>query len=166
MKNLDATIGKITGFFHIIGTILMMVVCLVFATAILSRPLGIGIMGLDELAGVLAVLMTFMGIAYVMREGKHINLDTAINMLGPRKRKAVDWFNNLVMVFVCALMIWQGLRLGIHSLVQQDTTYFMGFPYYIIRLAVPFGMILFLIEVCLLIAHSVVRKPTVKKEGV
>jgi len=154
----DVWLAKITGIFHIIGAVLLAFIVIVILLGVVSRFLRFGIIGLDELSAVLGVLMTFMGIAYVLREEKHIRIDILINLLNPRNRAISKGFNYVVMIIICGVMIWQGFRLAIFSYVQKFTSYLFGFPLYIIRIVVLVGMILFLAEVFCHITHTVRRK--------
>ena len=161
----DFWVAKITGIFHILGAVLFAAIVVDIMLGIASRFLRLGIVGLDEVGAILGVLIVFMGIAYVLREEKHIGIEVLTSLLNTRYRAISEMFNYVVMIIICGVMIWQSFRLAIFSYVQQFKSYIFGFPLYIMRIAVLVGMILFLAEVfCHMAAHNVKRKKTLIEE--
>ena len=163
--NLDSWVAKITGIFQSFGAVLLAAIVFVVFVGIISRYSSTyGIMGLDEVGAILGVCMVFFGIAYALREEKHIGIEVLTSLLDAHmKAKAIsEMFNYVVMIIICCLMIWQCFRLAIFSYVQQFKSYIFGFPLYIMRIVVLVGMISFLVEVFCQIAHLVRRNKNVK----
>ena len=161
----DFWVAKITGIFHILGAVLFAAIVVDIMLGIASRFLRLGIVGLDEVGAILGVLIVFTGIAYVLREEKHVQIDILTNLLNTRNRAISEGFSNVAMIIICGVMIWQGFRLAIFAYVRQFQSLLFGFPLYIMRIGVLVGMMLFLAEVfCHMAAHNVKRKKTLIEE--
>lgn len=154
----DAWVAKIAGIFHILGAVLLGCIVAIMLIGIGVRYVRVTLVGIDELSAILGVLMVFMGIAYVLREKKHVQVEVLTNLLSPRNRAISEVFVDAAMILICCVMIWQGFRLAIFAYVQGFGSFLLGFPLYIVRIVVLVGMILFLAEVLCHIPHTVRHK--------
>ena len=151
----DEWMAKITGFFHILGAVLLALTVVDILSGIGYRLLRFGFVGSDELGAILGVLMVFMGIPYIHRKEKHIKIEILTDLLNPRNRAISNGFSDVAMIIICGVMIWQGFRLAIFAYVNQSASFLLDFPLYIVRIVVLVGMMLFLAEAFCHIAHTV-----------
>ena len=60
----------------------------------------------DEYAGYLASMLSFMALAYTLKEKEHIRMSFLHSILSPRKRIFLDLVCYLVGFCVCMLLLW------------------------------------------------------------
>jgi TRAP-type C4-dicarboxylate transport system permease small subunit len=61
-----------------------------------------------EAAVYLGVLATFMGAAYGLKDGAHINIDVVIRVLHPRTRRRLERFTSFLALVFCAYVAYKG----------------------------------------------------------
>lgn len=58
----------------------------------------------DETAGILLLAITFLGLAYVERSGRHVNIDTVLNLFPKKTRSGLEMVN-WVIEFLWAIIV-------------------------------------------------------------
>ncbi len=64
-----------------------------------------------ESAIYLGVLATFMGAAYGLKDGAHINIDLVIRVLSPRARRGLEIITSSLAVIFCVYVAYKGWEL-------------------------------------------------------
>ncbi|MCF4098444.1 TRAP transporter small permease [Maritalea mediterranea] len=91
---IDTAISRIESFFLAIGVLLM---ALNTSANVVGRyVLGSSIFFSEELNRILIIMITFAGISYAARHGRHIRMSAIYDALPPKMRKALMVFITLV----------------------------------------------------------------------
>jgi TRAP-type C4-dicarboxylate transport system permease small subunit len=99
---IDTVIGRIESFFLAIGVLLM---ALNTSANVVGRYLlGNSIFFSEELNRILIILITFAGISYAARHGRHIRMSAIYDALPPKLRKAL-----MVLIALVTALIMFGL---------------------------------------------------------
>ncbi|MFC1863079.1 TRAP transporter small permease [Thermodesulfobacteriota bacterium] len=51
---------------------------------------------------------TFLGAAWLLREGGHISIDTIVSRLNRKTRRKVDFIDNILGLLICVIIFWFG----------------------------------------------------------
>lgn len=99
---IDTVIGRIESFFLAIGVLLM---ALNTSANVVGRYLlGNSIFFSEELNRILIILITFAGISYAARHGRHIRMSAIYDALPPKMRKAL-----MVLIALVTALLMFGL---------------------------------------------------------
>jgi C4-dicarboxylate transporter DctQ subunit len=104
---LDRAIGALAWFAAVLGAGVVILMMAVVIYSVVNRyVLGTPITWTDELSGYLVVALVMLGAAEALRRGDHISVDLITGWLGPRSRRVVEiWGNVLVLVVAVSLLI-------------------------------------------------------------
>jgi TRAP-type C4-dicarboxylate transport system permease small subunit len=108
--------GRASRFFDLIldaggalASILMIVVMVMVCVKAFARyVLGSGMTGADQISGTLLLYITFLGAAWVLKQGKHITVDILYVGLGPRARRWADVMTSAMCAAVCLVVVLFG----------------------------------------------------------
>ena len=105
-----------------------------------------------ESAIYLGILATFMGAAYGLKDGAHINIDLVIRALSPRARRGLEIITSSLAVIFCVYVAYKGWELFWEALSKGwRSESLWGPPLAIPYLFLPLGMTLlslqFLIQI-------------------
>jgi len=111
--------------------------------AVISRFIfNDGIVYTDELNMIFIIIVTFAGLSYAARQGRHIRMSALYDLLGPKLRKV---FMVVISIITAAFMFF----LAYYSILYIQSVYnsgrilpALGIPVYIIYLWVPIGFII------------------------
>lgn len=96
-----------------------------------------------ELAVLLFGPYFLLGGPYLLHLGGHVNMDLLHTRLPPGVRRGVDVFNQLVILFFCATLIYYALPLAIQSFEYRETTFSAwNPPLWPFKFTVPLAMLL------------------------
>jgi len=88
-----------------------------------------------------------LGGAYTLRHRAHVNMDVIYLRLTPRTRAALDVVTSFLFFLFCGIMLWKGAEVAWHSIQIRETTATLWHPpVYIVRLVVPIGAFLILLQ--------------------
>ena len=109
---------------------------------VVGRAFGHSIMAAEEFAYLAKLVITFFGVSYATRKGRHIRMG-AILELGTKKIKKIMVFSEGIiggglMLYLCFLAI----QYTINLIVLERVTFALLWPYWIFSIWVPLGMIL------------------------
>lgn len=84
---------------------------------------------------------------YTLRHRAHVNMDIIYNRLSLRGRAIVDLIGSLLFFLFCGFVLWEGGKLALTSiLVDEHTTSFWSPPWYPLKLTIPIGAFLILLQ--------------------
>lgn len=104
---IDDIIARITEWILAGGVLLMaiLLICNVVSRKLFSQSMA----SADELGGTLLILVTFSGIGYAARKGRHIRMTAIFDTLAPKIQKYVMIFISLITmityIYVCFIAI-------------------------------------------------------------
>ncbi len=126
-----------------------MVATLVMVSAgIVSRPLGIYLPGTDDYAGYAMAACGFLALAYTFKHGEHIRVSLVIERVGPRLRRALEWFSLASATAVVAMLAWYSVRLAWQSHEFEEISQGVdATALWIPQLSMAFGAVVLLIAV-------------------
>lgn len=92
-----------------------------------------------------AILLLSVG--YVFLQKGHIAVDVLVGRLSPRRRALVDLITAPVFFIGIAILLWQGGIAAWDSLLARETTSgIIRFPLYTIKVMLPVGVFLLLLQ--------------------
>jgi len=98
-------IEKISKAAHTAGAILLGFLFLSIISGVIVRMLGGYLHFVDELSGYGAVWVTFLGIGYVLREGRHVRVDIITRKLSPRNEAIMFMIGDIACLLFSILII-------------------------------------------------------------
>lgn len=102
-----------------------------------------------SMTGYFLVGITYLGLAYTLRQGGHIRVTAVIDCLKPKTKEWWVFFVDCFALFFIIILFIQSTRLVKFSLeVDLKATTFTGEPMWIPQILVPIGLGFFIIEDC------------------
>ena len=91
--------------------------------------------------------MTFLGAAWLLRQGGHIRIDTVVTHLSPKLQGIIDIIVSFLGFVVCVVIVWLGSYKTI-DLVQRGVMDVKGVsvPKYALFVGIPLGGLMLLIQ--------------------
>lgn len=143
-KKLDALLGIVFHIFEWIVRLLLVAIILVVSAQVFTRNLlSYNIRWADEAAIDLFVYIVFFSLAIAVRYDIHLRVELFVSRIPKRGRIAIEFLNNLFLLFLSILMIYSGYKLALQGLGSiQPTT---RLPNAVIYAATPIaGIVCFL----------------------
>lgn len=108
--------GKITGIFDrtvdvfsIMGGVLLVAIMLAVSVKIIFRYfLHEAIVGVDEIAEISMLYLTFLGAAWLLRRGGHITIDLLFARLKPKTQARLNITTSVFGLFISLILVWYG----------------------------------------------------------
>ena len=89
-----------------------------------------------------------LGVGYTLLQGKHIRIDIVVSSLPQRARKIVELLALLVILFVAAILLWQGGIKGWESMLEKERLSSAWAPYvFPVKMMFPIAAILLIFQV-------------------
>ena len=109
--------------------------------------LNIGQGWVIEIINNLLLYMTFLGVAWLLKEGGHVSMTAVYSRLGPRARLLDDLIVTAVCAIACVFMTWYSLQISVESIQSgtQEAT-ILGAPKGVILAIIPFGFLMLTIQ--------------------
>ena len=132
----------------VIAGVLLLLVALAVSYSVLSRYLGfkppVWVLQYTEYA---LLWITFLGAAWLLREGGHIKIDTLVMRLKPRALKRVDIIDNILGIAVCVTIFWFGTfhTIDLYRRMIMDVKG-VSVPKFAFFLIIPIGGLMLLIQ--------------------
>ena len=141
-------LDRIMAFFSFLaGLILALIlvsVCLeVFMRYFLNRPLQ----WVVELTEYALLYITFLGTAWLLKKGGHINVDIFLSLLSKRTRSGLRIFSSLIGIIVSFCLVWYGFLVSWEH--YQDGIYnitLLEFPKAPLLVIIPIGSLILLAQ--------------------
>ncbi|HEX6978290.1 MAG TPA: TRAP transporter small permease [Alphaproteobacteria bacterium] len=132
-----------------------MVAC-VFANVLARYGFGFSIIWAEEISQYLMVWLTYLGAGLAMREGRHVAVELAQDLLPERARRCVRWIVAVgIFAFVVALTIL-GFQFAAFAWIQETPV--LNIPLGIPYLAIPCGALVFALHFVLVMRDYVARE--------
>ncbi|WP_269495506.1 TRAP transporter small permease subunit [Castellaniella sp. S9] len=138
------TVTAVNKFLFIIAAALMAIVVPVMMFEVISRYVfhAPTVWGM-ELAVLLFGPYFLLGGPYVLHLGGHVNMDLFRSRMSPRTGRAVDIFNQLVILFFCAVLLYYAVPLAMQAMAYRETTFSAwNPPLWPYKFAVPASLLL------------------------
>ncbi len=131
-----------------IAAIVALIVAVIGTIDVLTtRVFSQAIPGAFELSEAGLVLMVFLGLAIVTREGSHIKVDILVNLMNRRLQLICNVFALLLTTAFLGLMVKQMWPLTAKSWkIHEMAIGLLPFPIYLVKTAALFGLIVAAIE--------------------
>ena len=105
-----------------------------------NKPLKGGI----ELVEELMVCVIFLMLAYVTEAERHIKVDVFIGLLergAPRLLKAIHFAFDMLIIFILALLAWEGFSGSLYAMGSGEVTDSLRIPHYPFRFIMTAGFV-------------------------
>lgn len=96
----------------------------------------------EEVSQFILVMVTFMGISYAARKGRHIRMTALFEMMGTRLQKAAILFVSLTTMLVLFYLSYHSLLYVLKIKAYGRVTPALCFPFYLALVWVPAGLFL------------------------
>lgn len=127
---------------------------------VISRNLGSSVRWADEVASLLVVVVTFVGLGHGVRMARHIRVSAIHDVLAPKAQKALIVFISLtsaLLLFVLGLYAMDYVEKLIRSGRRVPS---LGIPVYYIYLIVPVGLFIGAAQYFLAFVRNLVSRNT------
>jgi TRAP-type C4-dicarboxylate transport system permease small subunit len=143
MRALLDSLYRLSGALAAIG---MVATLIMVSAGIVSRPLGIYLSGTDDYAGYCMAACGFLALAYTFKHGEHIRVSLVIERVGPRLRKALEWFSLAAATTIAMTLAWYAVRLAWQSHEFEDVSQGIdATPLWIPQLSMAIGTVVLVI---------------------
>lgn len=156
LSRLDRFIGQVEMFILTVSIVAMATnsIANVFGRYLFNQSLYFS----DELNQFLIVIITFMGLGYITRQGKHIRMSAFYDILPIDKRKWVMFFIALITAFMMLLLAWSALEYVLKIEQRGWVTPALQIPLYLTYIWVALGLFLASIQYFLTAIKNLDRK--------
>ena len=138
-----STFGLNIAIFAIIG----MVTIVALNTVARVLPFMRAFQFVEEYSGYLLVAMTFLGLAYTLRIGGHVQMTLVTGKLPPRVRAAWEIFTTIAAILIIWILFWHALQFLITTLKTGERAQtVMLTPLWIARLMLVPGYLFLMLE--------------------
>ena len=105
--------------------------------------------------------VAFLGAPWLEREGGHVNVDTFVSLAGDTSVWLSRWIGLLVGLGCCAVLLWFGVEVAHDKFVSQVYDFFKirNIPVYPIYTVIPFGCLLWLLQIARKMKSGSLRQP-------
>lgn len=144
LSQLDSIIGKVEILVLTISILAMATnsIANVFGRYLFNQSLYFS----DELNQFLIVIITFMGLGYITRQGKHIRMSAFYDILPAAKRKLLMVFIALLTAMTMLLLAWSALEYVLKVAQRGWVTPALQVPLYLTYVWVALGLFLAAIQ--------------------
>lgn len=151
MQRLSRVLRAVDSFIDWVGKIvgpLIMVITLIMMFEIIMRyAFNKPTLWAHETVTMLFGGFLMLGGGYCMRYRSHVNMDIVLLKLPMRNRKILEVIGYSLFYIFCIVLLWQGGTMAIKSLMlNEHTTSVWGPPWYPVKLTIPAGAFLILLQ--------------------
>ena len=115
--------GKISSIFdHTIniggalaGVLLVTLMLVVSVKVFFRYILHEGLVGIDQISGMVLLYITFLGAAWVLKRGGHVVIDILFVRLKPEPQRRLSIINSIIGAIICLILTWYGTLEGLDS---------------------------------------------------
>lgn len=90
------------------GALVLGVMLVTSVKVVFRYVLRQGLIGVDQLSGLLLLYIAFLGAGWVLRHEGHVTVDLLVGRLGPGARRRLEVVNSLVGAAICFVLAWYG----------------------------------------------------------
>lgn len=152
---LDRAITAVEKWSLVIGVLGMAAVSV--GNVFMRNVLGESLVFADELNQVLIILVTFIGVGYAAREGRHIRMTAIYDQLGRRAKKVMMIIIASITAALLFILAVFSASYVIHVHQVSQVTPALGIPLYLVYLVAPVGLTLGGVQYVLTIIRNLVE---------
>ena len=131
---MDQWLGKLEQVFLTIFLSLM--ILLAFWQIVLRNLLSTGLPWGDTLVRYLVLWVGFIGASLAAREGKHIQIDVALQWMPGIGKDILQFITNLFSAFICGVLAFAAYRFIQNEAMMGDVSA-LGFPVWFLQVIIP-----------------------------
>ena len=120
----------------------MAALSIILIVNVISRKAGYGIFFLDEIAIILIIWVSFVGLSYAARKGEHICMAAIFDMSPLRVKKILIFIISAISAIVMFYLAYLSVKYVFRIYHFQEVTVAMRVPYWIVIIIAPFGFFL------------------------
>lgn len=139
-----------------IGVLGMTVVSV--GNVLMRNVLGTSLVFADELNQILIILITFIGIGYAARQGRHIRMTALYDELGRLPRKLLMVTIALLTAALLLTLAWYSLQYVMHVERTNAVTPALRIPVYLSYAVAPIGLVLGAVQYLLAAIRNLVER--------
>jgi TRAP-type C4-dicarboxylate transport system permease small subunit len=142
------TLDRLSEILFNVGGITCLALPVIILVVVIIRainPSGMPLWSID-ICELLMWFVTYLGLGYVWRLGRHVTVDVLIKNFSPRMRRRNDIVITLVLLVMSLIMMVGGIQVCLDSWINQKKTT-NEFPEYFFSMAIPAGLAFFVYEV-------------------
>ena len=153
----DKAFNRLLNSLAVVGGVIVLIIALLVTIAVLSRYyFGKPLAWTIEIIEYSLLYLTFLGGAWLLREGGHVRIDILLPLLPRKMNKLVNLLPDIIGIVVSFCLLWSGSKITIESYFAGTILYkFLGVPRYLIFWIIPFGSFLLLIQFLKLFAQHI-----------
>ena len=144
MKRLKNFLDNFEGYVCVVMLIAMSII--VFMQVICRFILKSSLPWSEEASRYLLVWVSFLGGAYGVRKGAHLGVEAVLLLLPKKLRGIVELLSMVLGVVLCSVILKYGVDIVITQMNRMQYSPAMRIPMGYIYLAIPVGMVLFIVR--------------------
>lgn len=147
----------------IIGFSTLIIIYEVIMRYLVKRPTT----WVNEISEILLVYTTFLGSAWVLKEGGHTKVDILIVLMKKRRQVVMGIIQDIFSLFFCVVFTWLTWANFWDSLITQERTAggLFSFPLWMVYIVIPFGVFLLCLQLIRQIVDNFVYLTKEHPEG-
>lgn len=143
LRGITSFVRKLTSFLGYVGSVAMFLMAVIVTIDVSGRFLfDKPFPGSAELVEQLMVCVIYPMLAYVTEKERHIKVDVFINLMErkvPRFLNVVHFIFDILVIFILALLTWEGFVGGLESISSGEVTDILRIPNYPFRFILTAG---------------------------
>jgi len=159
VQRIDAVFDAIDKISAVISSVLLIAVTLLITAGTINRAfIGMIWVFVEEWSALALIPMSYLVMGYTMRWNRHMKVDLAVKKLPPRWRRICGVFAAFFSLVCLGFMVERSWDWFIYTVREQVTSSGpMRTPLWIFSASVVFGLLLFMVDMLLLLAHELFR---------
>ncbi len=110
-----------------------------------------------ELSEYLLLFGAFISAGWVMREGKHVRMQSFIHLLPPQAQNILACFTSTLVLGFCGILVWQGTKAALMAFHGgYHSSSLLNVPMWIPYSFIPLGSLLLALQVIVLLVNRIV----------
>jgi len=147
MRKIEAVIKKISSILHIMAAVILFIIIMCVVADVLLRFLKLPAIGdMVELTAWLGMVLTFLAMGFLVREGKHISVDIVTSRVSSATKRLMSMVSGVLSILFCLLMGYEGIVMVIGSYKLGQHLQSWEFAVWPFQVVVPLGFLAFALE--------------------
>lgn len=131
----------------LVGASMIGLMAIIVTYEVVARFLGHPTSWAHEITVYLLIWSAFLSFSLAQYRGDHFRVTLVVDLLPRRGRDVLELAGTLVAVVFCVLMLWRGMEMVLLDYrIGRVTPTLLHIPMVIIRLAIPLGAVLLLLQ--------------------
>ena len=158
MRKIEAVIKEISSILHIMGAVILFTIVMCVVADVLLRFLKLPAIGdMVELTAWLGMVLTFLAMGFLVREGKHISVDIVTSHVSSATKRVMAMASGVLSILFCLLMAYEGIVMVIGSYNLGQHLQSWKFAVWPFQIVVPLGFLVFALETFFVLANNTVN---------